>query len=357
MKIDMHCHVKEGSIDSRVGIEEYITILKEHGFQGMVITDHDTYNGYRYWKKNLKGKKHTDFVVLKGIEYDTRDAGHILVIMPEGVKMRLLEMRGMPLALLIDLVHRNGGVLGPAHPCGEKYMSFTHARRYYLSPEIVKRFDFIETFNCCEPKDSNAGALKLAEKYGKVMTGGSDSHMVSLYFRHAFPYEYKVDGDVTIAPSVKQAAADTITVSGKVLIAANVDGTESSTGVAGIDVIANGEVVATSAADGSFTATVPVGTTSLTVHRENVTIDRTVTLTGTADISNVEIPVCICDYNGDGVIDGLDKLTFYTAFSGGSNAYDLYCDYNKDNAIDGLDKLTFFTFYGKTVEYAALALD
>ena len=42
----------------------------------------------------MKGKVHTDFVVLKGIEYDTRDAGHILVIMPEGVKMRLLEMRG-----------------------------------------------------------------------------------------------------------------------------------------------------------------------------------------------------------------------------------------------------------------------
>ena len=71
MKIDMHCHVKEGSIDSRVGIEEYIEILKKKGFQGMVITDHDTYNGYRYWKENIKGKKHTDFVVLKGIEYDT----------------------------------------------------------------------------------------------------------------------------------------------------------------------------------------------------------------------------------------------------------------------------------------------
>ena len=73
MKIDMHCHVKEGSIDSKVGVEEYITILKKHGFQGMVITDHDTYNGYRYWKENIKGKKHTDFVVLKGIEYDTRE--------------------------------------------------------------------------------------------------------------------------------------------------------------------------------------------------------------------------------------------------------------------------------------------
>ena len=78
MKIDMHCHVKEGSIDSRVPLEEYIRLLQEKGFGGMVITDHDTYNGYRYWKKNLKGKKYTDFKVFKGIEYDTSGGGHIL---------------------------------------------------------------------------------------------------------------------------------------------------------------------------------------------------------------------------------------------------------------------------------------
>ena len=165
MKIDMHCHVKEGSVDSRVSVEEYITILKEKGFQGMVITDHNTYNGYRYWKEHIKGKRHTDFVVLKGIEYDTRDAGHILVIMPEGVKMKLLELRGMPAPVLIDLVHRNGGVLGPAHPCGEKYLSFTNTKRFYKSPELMKRFDFVEAFNCCESPESNDGAMKLAEKY------------------------------------------------------------------------------------------------------------------------------------------------------------------------------------------------
>ncbi len=166
MKIDMHCHVKEGSVDSRVSLDEYITLLKKHGFQGMVITDHDTYQGYRHWKNQLK-EKHPDFVVLKGIEYDTRDAGHILVIMPEGVKMRLLEMRGMRASVLIDLVHRNGGVLGPAHPCGEKYMSFTNTKCYYNTPELIKRFDFIEAFNACESKESNAGALKLAEKVWK----------------------------------------------------------------------------------------------------------------------------------------------------------------------------------------------
>ena len=178
MKIDMHCHVKEGSIDSKVSVEEYITILKEKGFQGMVITDHNTYNGYRHWKEHIKGKKHQDFVVLKGIEYDTRDAGHILVIMPEGVKMRILEMRGLPVSVLIDLVHRNGGVLGPAHPCGEKYMSIENKKKFYQSPEIMKRFDFIEAYNCCESRASNAGAQRLAEKYKKVTTGGSDSHRV-----------------------------------------------------------------------------------------------------------------------------------------------------------------------------------
>lgn len=176
MKIDMHCHVREGSVDSRVSLDEYITTLKEKGFDGMLITDHDTYHGYRHWKYHMKGKVHEDFVVLKGIEYDTLDAGHIICIMPEGVKMRLLEVKGLPVSVLIDFVHRHGGILGPAHPCGEKYLSFTNTSRFYKSPELIKRFDFIEAFNACESAESNEGARKLAEKYKKPGIGGSDAH-------------------------------------------------------------------------------------------------------------------------------------------------------------------------------------
>lgn len=178
MKLDMHCHVKEGSVDSKVSLDEYISKLKECGFDGMLITDHDTYKGYRHWKYNMKGKVHEDFVVLKGIEYDTCDAGHIICIMPEGVKMRLLEIRGLPAAVLIDFVHRHGGILGPAHPCGEKYMSYTNTKRFYRSPELIKRFDFIEAFNACESEASNEGATKLALKYKKPGIGGSDAHKI-----------------------------------------------------------------------------------------------------------------------------------------------------------------------------------
>ena len=176
MKIDMHCHVKEGSIDSRVSMEEYIQLLQSRGFGGMVITDHDTYNGYRYWKKNLKDKKYTDFKVFKGIEYDTLGAGHILVIVPETIKLRILELRGLPLNILISIVHSYGGILGPAHPCGEKYLSFRNTRTYRRDPKIVEQFDFVEVFNACEDEESNATACRLAEKYHKPGVGGSDSH-------------------------------------------------------------------------------------------------------------------------------------------------------------------------------------
>ena len=181
MKFDMHCHTKEGSIDAKVPIEEYIGLLKEQGFGGMLITDHDSYKGYRAWYKTVKGKKHRDFVVLRGIEYDTRNGGHILVILPEGVHLPILEFRGMPVQLLIRMVHHYGGILGPAHPFGERHMSFVTTqwaikKRRRGMDKILKQFDFIEIYNACESEERNAKAEKLAKRYEKPGFGGSDSH-------------------------------------------------------------------------------------------------------------------------------------------------------------------------------------
>ena len=38
MKFDMHCHTKEGSMDGKVMIEEYIRTLKRKGFGGMLVS-------------------------------------------------------------------------------------------------------------------------------------------------------------------------------------------------------------------------------------------------------------------------------------------------------------------------------
>lgn len=178
MKFDMHCHTKEGSIDGQVSLDRYIRILKDKGFGGMLVTDHNSYDGYRVWKEGLR-EEHPDFVVLKGIEYDTSGAGHIIIIMPEGIKPRILEVRGLPVGVLAGVVHRYGGILGPAHPCGEKYLSISNTRQFQKNEEIMEKFDFVETFNACETQESNEEARKLALKYWLPGFGGSDAHKAS----------------------------------------------------------------------------------------------------------------------------------------------------------------------------------
>lgn len=174
MKLDMHCHTKEGSPDGKLELLENIAILKDKGYQGMLITDHNSYKAYRYYKK-LKNKP-KDFVVLKGVEYDTINAGHILVIMPTGVNLPILELRGLPLILLIEIVHFYGGILGPAHPCGEKFLSLCNTFRGRFLEHIYRKFDFVEGYNACEDTDSNMRAMALAKKYDLPCFGGSDSH-------------------------------------------------------------------------------------------------------------------------------------------------------------------------------------
>lgn len=176
MRLDMHCHTKEGSIDGKATLLEYVKLLKEKGYDGMLITDHNSYNAYRYYKKISDKAAFKDFTVLKGIEYDTTDAGHILIIMPEYINLPILELRGLPVSVLIKIVHFFGGILGPAHPCGEKFLSFCRSRVYKKNPDILKSFDFLEAFNACESPKSNHLAHNLSRKYGLPEFGGSDSH-------------------------------------------------------------------------------------------------------------------------------------------------------------------------------------
>lgn len=175
MKFDFHCHTQEGSIDGKLPILDYINILKEKGFHGMLVSDHNSYNGFRYYRDYLKNEI-KDFTVLKGIEYDTIDAGHILVILPEQMKLKIMECRGLPVRVLQDIVHFHGGILGPAHPCGERHLSFTQTRVFKKHPEIMEKFDFVEAYNSCESPASNHAALCLAQKYNLPTFGGSDSH-------------------------------------------------------------------------------------------------------------------------------------------------------------------------------------
>ena len=175
MRFDMHCHTSEGSLDARVSIFTVVDQLKAKGFDGVLITDHNSYRGYETWVES--GRE--DFVVLKGIEYDTSDAGHMIIIMPQYADTSIFLHRGMNLKKLLEVVHRLGGMVGPAHPYSySKFGIFNH-HKWRRQKAVTHRFDFIEAFNSCTFRFSNNHAAKLARVYHRPAFGGSDNHRLS----------------------------------------------------------------------------------------------------------------------------------------------------------------------------------
>ncbi|MDO4834187.1 MAG: CehA/McbA family metallohydrolase [Bacillota bacterium] len=175
MRFDMHCHTKEGSIDSKVSVRSFADSFLKLGYDGFMISDHNSYRGCREWDAIADEPQYRNLTVIRGIEYDTKDAGHVLVIMPDGVYLKMLKIRGMRAEKLISTVHRLGGILGLAHPYGaasSSAMGFT-----LMNMDLVEKFDFIEAFNTCEFAESNRKAVELAAAYDKPCFAGSDSHV------------------------------------------------------------------------------------------------------------------------------------------------------------------------------------
>ena len=51
MKFDLHCHTKEGSLDSKVSVQEYVYKFMTLGYDGFMISDHNSYKGCKAWDK------------------------------------------------------------------------------------------------------------------------------------------------------------------------------------------------------------------------------------------------------------------------------------------------------------------
>ena len=148
----------------------------------------------------------------------------------------------------------------------------------------------------------------------------------------------------------------TITVTGIITIAANREGSTGTYGAPGIKVYLGEEQVAESAADGTFTAVVPKGTTELTLSGETA-VDRVVTLSGESDIENVNIPIMICDYAKDGAVNYRDAGSFVGYLAENAEYY-VYADLNVDGSVNYRDAGTFVAFLSDSpIEYASLSLD
>ncbi|MBR2101032.1 MAG: hypothetical protein IJ927_06970, partial [Eubacterium sp.] len=157
-----------------------------------------------------------------------------------------------------------------------------------------------------------------------------------------------------LEPFTGEEGEDTnkFTVTGKITIAEDREGASGSKGIGGIEIKMGDEVVGVSAEDGTFEIKVPKGTpVGLTITGES-TVDRNITINGDADVSDINIPIIICDYVKDGLIDYRDAGAFVDKLPKDVEYY-VYADLNGDKQINYLDAGAFVDFIGKTaIQYA-----
>ena len=130
------------------------------------------YNGYN----KVKDKDFGRFVVIKGIEYDTSDAGHMIIVLPSNTDVDIFTHKGMKVKDTMKIVKALGGIIGPAHPFDYYKLGMLNNAKWIKNEEIIKEFDFIEGFNSCGSIIGNKKSEMLSRIYNKPMFGGSDSH-------------------------------------------------------------------------------------------------------------------------------------------------------------------------------------
>jgi hypothetical protein len=147
---------------------------------------------------------------------------------------------------------------------------------------------------------------------------------------------------------------DTITVSGKILIASDAQGESGSFGLRGVKVYAYdnennviAETVSNASGDaatwGDYSLEVPVGTTAFMVgdYAPDTIANRPFTIAGDADVTGANVPVVMCDYNDDGFVNTTDTSQYGAALRG---EYYIYADFNNDGNVNTTDTSQYGSF-------------
>jgi predicted metal-dependent phosphoesterase TrpH len=138
-----------------------IKAAMKRGVNVLAVTDHNTVKGSLVAKKVAKRFK--NFIIITGSEIKTKEGEIIGLGINENVKPNLSIVE------TIEKIHDLGGVAVAPHPFGNYIF-----RR--CAKENALKADAIEIFNSTLTKSQNMKAQKLAKKYKKSVTAGSDAH-------------------------------------------------------------------------------------------------------------------------------------------------------------------------------------
>ncbi len=161
--IDLHLHT-ENSGDNPTDPEEVVLEAVRRGLHGIVFTEH-YYYGASECVELLREKYGGRIMLFRGVEFSSPE-GHCLVY---GVNTDRLAIKDTPIADLIRIVNRQGGVAIPSHPY----------RGVNSIGDMIRNLPglcAIEGYNGCNMHAFNKKAVITAEALNLPFTGGSDAH-------------------------------------------------------------------------------------------------------------------------------------------------------------------------------------
>ena len=161
-------------------------------------------------------------------------------------------------------------------------------------------------------------------------------------------YKNLVDAENSLEEGTT-APSEGFAVTGKVLALANTKGELASEKftVIGCDVVINGETVATTGQDGTFTIPALANGTYTATLNYKYGYDRNITITvkdGNVDLGN--LGMLVCNFNKDGYVNASDYATYLAASNTklGAAKYNASCDFNHDGYINATDYAVYYAF-------------
>lgn len=174
MIIDLHVHTRDGSPDSSVDPYDLVRLAKEHGVDGICITEHG----------NTKSKladilrEKFDFLIIGGMEAST-ELGDLLIFGLDSYPRTMYRA-----ADIKPLVDEAGGVMVAAHPF-RSYLGCRMSDDPIVEQKLeegcgrplFKMVDAMEVINGWSSRQDVMFCQEVSRRLNMKGTGGSDAHM------------------------------------------------------------------------------------------------------------------------------------------------------------------------------------
>jgi len=193
MLIDLHMHEKTFSSDSHLSLKEMVTQARNHGLDGICITDHDSM-GLREAAEAYASEVH--FPIIVGIEFYSLQGDIVAFGIHDYPHVRVSAQE------FVDCVRDQGGVCFAAHPFRDNHRGLAE------NLSDIQGLSGAEVLNGSTLPADNQRAADLAVSLGLPLVGASDCHIVEKLGVYATYFQDCIASEAELCSAIRNGVCE-----------------------------------------------------------------------------------------------------------------------------------------------------